>query len=349
MHASFNLSENRDAIISNTVNIQVFKLLLEFYVDEVTNYFSNSNYGNKLLELLTPKNFETNYTFGHPFENDKDSTIVNYYLDLCRKHKIFFTCSKQFISVSENPKVISTSLAGGQYPECFNNSNFNSLIPTIENNEIEFVKSLMKNRDIEYTAQELLENIEKSRDNWENNSHTNSYWNVLSFCWWVVCYPNMERCPEILKDDKGNYIKKGETCFFSGAIKNVPIWAQYCLVSSEYENVMISLCSKKYKTQIETVRTESSDQNKRLTIRYFAKNSAINFREYDVVSLISPVNTSIKGNYSRAVEFVKWLWANSTTIQKAKRSNNTNDNDKNLIIIDHANFPDIKGNVKTAD
>ena len=349
MHASFSLSENRDAIISNAVNIQVFKLLLEFYVDEVTNYFSNSNYGNKLLELLTPKNFETNYTFGHPFENDKDNTIVNYYLDLCRKHKIFFTCSKQFISVSDNPKVISTSLAGGQYPECFNNRNFNSLIPTIAKNEIEFVKSLVENRNIEYTAQELLENIEKSRDNWENNSNPNSYWNALSFCWWVVSYPNMENCPEILKDDKGNYIKNGETCFFSGAIKNVPNWAQYCLLSSEYENTMISLCAKKYKTQIETVRTESSDQNKRLTIRYFAKNSAINFREYDVVSLISPVNTSIKGNYSRAIEFVKWLWKNSSTIQKAKRNNNKNDTEKNFFIIDHANFPDDNGNVKTAD
>ena len=348
MHASFSLSENRDAIISNAVNIQVFKLLLEFYVDEVTNYFSNSNYGNKLLELLTPKNFETNYTFGHPFENDKDNTIVNYYLDLCRKHKIFFTCSKQFISVSDNPKVISTSLAGGQYPECFNNRNFNSLIPTIAKNEIEFVKTLVENRNIEYTAQELLENIEKSRDNWENNSNTNSYWNALSFCWWVVSYPNMENCPEILKDDKGNYIKNGETCFFSGAIKNVPNWAQYCLLSSEYENTMISLCSKKYKTQIETVRTESSDQNKRLTIRYFAKNSAINFREYDVVSLISPVNTSIKGDYSRAIEFVKWLWKNSSIIQKAKRSNNDNA-EMNLHIIDNANFPDHKGDVNTAD
>ncbi len=348
MHASFSLSENRDAIISNVVNIQVFKLLLEFYVDEVTNYFSNSKYGKELLKLLTPKNFQNNYSFGHPFENENNNPIINYYLDLCRKHKIFFTCSKQFISVSDNPKIISNSLAGGQYPECFNNSNFYSLIPTIENNEIEFVKSLMDNRNIEYTAYELLENIEKSRDNWENDSHSNSYWNVYSFCWWVISFQSMEKCPETLKDDKGNFIKNSETCFFSGAIKDVPNWAKYCLVSSEYENEMISLCSKKYKTQLETVRTESSDKNKRLTIRYFAKNSTINFREYDVVSLISPVNTSIKGDYSRAIEFVKWLWKNSSIIQKAKRSNNDNI-EKNLHIIDNANFPDIKGDVKTAD
>lgn len=349
MHASFSLSDNRDSINSSSVNIQVFKLLLEFYVSEITKYFSNEKYGNMVLKLLTPKDFCTNYTFGHPFENENDRSIVQFYLELCSKYKIFYSCSKQFISVNDNPKIISNTLAGGAYPECFNNKNFPSLIPTIDNSEILFTKTLLKNQNIEYTAEEILENIEKSKTNWFNTSHSDAYWNVLSFCWWVISFSNMDICPEVLKDDRDNFIKNETTCFFSGAIKDVPKWAQYCLLNQEYENIFISICKKRYKNYLESVRTETSDTDKRLIIRYFAKNCSILFRAYDAVSLVSPLNSSIKGNYARSVDFIKWLWKYSNIIQKPKDETPNKENRKNYLIIEHGNFPDSNGNVESSD
>lgn len=301
LHASFLLSENRDSIIDEKDNIIVFKELLSFYVKTVTEHFNKPEFKNRCLELLCPKNYDEGFSFEEPF---KSNEITEYYINLCRENSVFFTVNEEFISKEDNPKVIENPLA------LFSGDSFKDLLIPFDETLSDFFYEITD--DTAFSDVELCERINRL------SGRLTVRQRVEVFAWWITNEPYSGILPNLLQDNKNDFLKFGDRCFFSGEISNLPKWADFKFLDENYEKELKSHCSEK-------------------NIDLSKYKKFINFEDYLIENIISPLNDDVCDDFNRAVDFVKFLHGNFDIIK-------TNESIKTIPF----NFPDSDGEVSKA-
>ena len=306
LHATFRLTENRDSIRKESVNETVFKELLNFYVNTVTEFFAKPEFKNRCLELLCPKDFNPDYpqyySFDSPFDNKE---IATYYFDLCKEKTVYLNVNNKYIKKSDNPRIIEDV-----FPTFFKGTTFKNLLKPIEKSE-DFARFLLEEPYFEPGDLCDLINILSKKLTVSQRIET--------FIWWIKHYNDDEILPKLLIDNskQQNFIESGDTCFFSGAITKIPSWATIKFLNKEYEKEIINYCSKN--ENIEIFKKNDDDNNeKRLTIRFLKEKTSVDFKEYTVANILNPLNDAVGQNYNKSVDYINFLYENFSAIKKAE-------------------------------
>ncbi|PBC66877.1 hypothetical protein [Fibrobacter sp. UWS1] len=96
MHSTFDLSSNRNSINAGQRNRQLFENLLDFFVGQVTKYFTTKEDCANVLKLIKPISFSESYDFSTPFEG-----LFDKYLEICRKYVKLQTVNDEFFAITE--------------------------------------------------------------------------------------------------------------------------------------------------------------------------------------------------------------------------------------------------------
>ena len=94
-------------------------------------------------------------------------------------------------------------------------------------------------------------------------------------------------------------------------IPNIPAWAKIVQLDIEDENELIEYFTLNRKDELlKYVKDATKDPKrpKRLLYRLINQSGLFRLREYSKNNILNPINASIDGNYSRAIEFVQFLW-----------------------------------------
>lgn len=308
LHATFELSDERDSINSDPkklfLNKLVFKSLLKFYVEMVTKHFLKKEHKNRAVTLLCPNGFRSSYKFASPFNSDE---IWDYYLDLCRENAGFLTVNDEFIKVSDSPKIIDDDFF--VVSDVFKGKPFSDLLFPIDDEAKEFAKCLFTD-NYEYSDEELCSRINELADKLICEER------IKTFIWWSE--QNRTVLPHLLKDKNQKYIETGSTCFFSGEISDIPDWVSFTFLDKKDEQTLVAYCSEHCKEKLEQQKNQETDSPKRLTIRFLNSRSNVKFREYTLSDILSPLNTEVGDDISRAKDFVRFLYRNFDTIKKVE-------------------------------
>ncbi len=305
MHATFLLSSNRDTFKNDKEdeNVLVFKELLEFYVKSVTAYFCKPEFGNLMLKLLCPINFQQqSIVFDRPFSTVE---ISNWYFKLCREHISFQTVNGNFIKIDDNPKIISVDV-----PTFFKGNEFSDLLCKLDDTVKSFAEKLLGNA--EFTDEELCERINKLAGRLSIAERAET------FIWWAENRKQESIVPLLLKDDKGDFIQLGKinTYFFSAKEKiDVPNWADIRFIDKSYEDALVKVLIEKHK-----ISSTAKDIDIRDVRQYLNGKTKIHFGEFSAENIISPINTSVDGDFERAKEYIQFLYKNSDTISDSAKS-----------------------------
>ena len=313
-HATFELDENRETISDLEINKEIFKELLKFYVLTVTKNFRKPNFKNRVLELLRPKNYDRYFSFKAPFSSNE---ILQYYLDLCRKNAVFLTVNGKFISNEDRPKVLQTTFISDtdrKFPQYFECELFNDLLIPIDDSLERFFNDITP--DTNYAPQELCERINILSD------RLNPMQRVETFFWWTKNETSSNLLPRLIQDNSNNHnwLEFGDTCFYSATVTNIPDWANLKFINENYEKALKMYCNW-------------NDIN----LSQYPYNKFIDFEEYTIDNIISPINDRIENDYDRAIEFVRFLYNNFDVIKKSDISKI------------HYNFPTATGEVIDAE
>lgn len=321
LHATFMLSQNRDAILNNKVNQIVFDFLLQFYVSVISEHFCKKEFGLKALKLLCPTKFEKTRwngdrikAFDTPFDKDE---ILQKYLDLCRKQKVFFTVNDTFISLEDNPKLLDLG-----FPKQFKGKPFENLLADgITGEKIKyywnahtgfrgFVEELLG--DCEYPFESLCESVNSLSEKWSSQSRCEV------FAWWISKYKTEKDLPHLLKDTQKRWIIGESIVFFFDEKAAVPEWADCVVLSKIDEKNLISY----YKTNYEENFDEAKGSNdcEKLKTLLGKDCKVLEFSDYNALSLMPTLNKSVGNDYNCSMEFVHWLKKNYNALKSAKPS-----------------------------
>ena len=313
LHATFMLSQNRDEIINNNVNIRVFKELLKFYVNVIANNFCKKEFGSVALKLLCPIGFRypyrNNETFITPFNKQE---ILDEYIELCKPKRIFFTVNEEFISLKESPKLLPEG-----FPKEFKGNVFASLLAdgiagsnggnlkNVYSGLPGFLHALLGN-ECDFPFDELYEAINNLSETWSLGTR------AKIFAWWISHYKIESNLPYLLKDTNDNWIEGEEIVYFYDDKANIPKWAERIILSKEYEEALIQY----YKTNEKDFDSQKGKDD-RERLQYILKNKCkgMEFSNYESLSLMATLNKNVGENYERAIEFTHWLKQNYNTLK----------------------------------
>ena len=302
LHATFLLTDNRnDLDLSNEevieANKEIFKTLIEFYVNTVVNNIS----GDRRLQLLTPFNIPSNINDSFKFnESIGKLELEETFINLCKEKDIFYTVNQQYIKAIENPIILDTFPENNQ----FTGEKFKNVIKYIPNSKLRgFAKRLIGSCNPEGY---LCEAINNSSGSWDVDTR------IKTFNWWNS--QGYTQLPNLLKTINGHFLSsKDEPCFLSEEkvpewVRSIPAWANISVLSDEDQKALINCYDSEINEKNE--KKGSSESNKRVLPRLINKNLVDIQEQSSRQVVISPINNSIKGEneHERAVEFIKWLW-----------------------------------------
>jgi hypothetical protein len=301
LHGTFILDQHRDSIATDQdqINKQVLRELLKFYVNTIADNFGKQEFGDYAVHLLTPLGFknDNNWRFASEF---KKFMLEEFYLDLLAKVKFLPTVNGDYISIQYKPKLIKN-----KFPSVFKGVDFYTLIQFLDNKEIaDLVIKLCEQAKINtfYAEDELCALINKNTWNWSIEQQ------VEVFVWWEdERYTNF--LPNLLKDSKGEWIIRQQTCFLKGQVSVLPDWAEetITIIDNNYQEALINYYEKNKREEFENNKKDKQDTVSRVLTRIV---KIINFLEQYTDNLISPVNRLVEDDYKKSVDFVNWLWTN---------------------------------------
>lgn len=283
-HATFDLDDNRETISKLDINKKIFKELLKLYTEVVTENFCKQEFKNRCLKLLCPKNFSNYFWFDSPFNS---SEIKEYYLNLCRDKAKFFTVNEEFILNSKRPRVIEDA------PEFFKGDLFKDLLMPIDKSLRLFFEKITSD-DIYLTSEELCERINKLSENLTIQQR------VETFIWWCSNKTTAESefLPKLLQDNSNehSWLEFGDSCFLSGAVSDIPNWAEFRFLEDRYEK-------------------ELKEQSSRFSFYLSKYKRFVNFENFTIESIISPLNEKVNDDFDKSVDFVRFLYTNFDIIK----------------------------------
>ena len=322
MHSTFDLSSNRNSINAGQRNRQLFENLLDFFVSQVTKYFTTKEESANVLKLIKPIRYSELYDFSAPFEG-----LFDKYLETCRKYVKLQTVNDEFFAITEG------LILNDDYPKHFKGPHFDKLIKYCDDNE--FLQVLLGGSS-NYSQEELYEKINelgKTKDPAKNNV---IYENVETFDWWVRKFGAKTSLPNIMLDQKGNWLLKGATCLFpkdsddkdlDGNSKKIdlPDWAELKILDEGYCRVLVDYTCNQYPDNIQNIRNSYKSDNppskKRCVIEYYKEKNPVNFKEYSAANLVSPLNALVGDDLDRCVRLLEWLFKYQDEIFREKIEN----------------------------
>jgi len=298
LHGTFLLDQHRDSIATDQeqINKQVLQELLKFYVNTVADNFGKREFGDYAIRLLTPLGFKNDKNWRFTSEFGK-FMLEEFYLELLAKIEFIPTVNGEYISIHNKPKLFKR-----KFPSVFKGADFNTLVQFLDNEQnADLVIRLCDSAKIKltYTEDELYAIINKNTGKWSIKQQ------IEVFVWWD------ERCnnflPNLIKDSKGDWIIKQQTCFLKGHVSVLPEWAEVTIIDNNYQEALINYYEENKHEEIEKIKYEKQDTTSRALTRIV---KLINFQEQYTDNLISPINRLIEDDYNKSVDFVKWLWTN---------------------------------------
>ena len=280
LHATFLLEQNRSTISNNQLNQEIYKKLLDFYVESVTKAFTQKRFGNTVAKLLTP------YIFPDKFES-----VSRFYFDLCKEKLSIMNVNGDFIPLSAQPRIYK------DFPSFFKGEKFKLLCQSIDDSRVsDFLKELIGG-DYKYKADNVWEIINACSVKWNVNQR------VECFDWWLKEFNNDDWIPNLLKDRDGRWIvDEKKQVFFppSEDLTSLPSWHGVVLLDRKDGDALD-----------EYIRKSHAKKDKRDVINYLNYFNSISFREYSAESLIAPLKNAVDGDYQRAIDFIQWVRRNN--------------------------------------
>lgn len=322
MHSTFDLSPNRNTINAGQSNRQLFEKLLEFFVSLVTKYFTTKEEGASVLKLIKPINYNASYDFSAPFEG-----LFDKYLEICKKYVKLQTVNDEFFAITDG------LVLNDGYPKHFKGPHFDKLIKYCDDND--FLQVLLGDSSC-YSQEELLEKINALGKNRNPLNKDVIRDNVETFDWWVRKFWIGMFLPNVMLDQKGNWLSKGTMCLFPKDSDNkdlegddkkieLPDWAELKFLDGNYCDVLVDYVCAQYPDDIQMIRNSfKSDKlpsKKRCVIELYKKKSPIIFKEYSAANLVSPLNALVGDDLNRCIRLLEWLFRYQDEIFQGKLEN----------------------------
>jgi hypothetical protein len=299
MHATFFLTDNRNDLDINSeetkeANKLIFKLLLHFYIETVVNYAQEEERLRLLLPITMPFNCYDAFIFNGSLAKlglEKD------YIDTCKNNELFYTVNNEYKKGVDDPIVLDS------FPEnekLFTGEHFSRLVTHIhDGKERSFAKRLIdNNNDIE---RYLCNAINEVSGKWNVSER------ISAFKWWHS--QNYTSLPYLLRTIDGKFlVNNGEPCFLPEDkvpdwVRSIPEWATISVLHGNDQKELLRVFDKEIKEN-----NRGSESGKRVLARII-NNQLVDIQEQSSRQMvISPVNTSVNGDYNHAVEFIEWLW-----------------------------------------
>ncbi|WP_010253524.1 sacsin N-terminal ATP-binding-like domain-containing protein [Treponema primitia] len=301
MHATFELNANRDDIPPNETNRSVFEHLLKFAVSIAENTLTHKGDNLLAIKTLTPSNMKNSLWDSSRFNR------FDFYLKLLKNCKFIPTVNDDFVSMSNEPKLIASN-----FPDSFTGKYFANLLkqmPSQENGEL--LRQLAKYHgiDLEYKEDELSTMISEAQKQWSISER------VEAFIWWCKEYKS-DILPNLMLNQKKKYVKVNESIYFVGRKRelNIPDWTKVNQLNRSYEIELI-----KQLKENSIIKKELNEEPKSKIERIIQRHSGsqynslipqVKFLDTDASQIISPINTSVGDDNTNSVKFVVWLWEN---------------------------------------
>lgn len=301
MHGTFDLSASRDDVNFGDINKTVLTHLLQFAIDIAQEQLVYQPDSLLAIKSLTPTNIQSKVWQKNGFD------LLDFYLEEISKSSIIPTVNEDFISISEQPKLIKE-----QVPYFFRGDKFKQLIhymPTTENDELLDLMAEHNGVDIVFSDVELAEVISSHLDDWSISEK------VASFIWWEKNRASSSKLPKLLLNKNREYITENDRVYFiRGRHIEVPKWAKVNQLDSQFEEEF-----KSQATELEKISDEMGEDEilERVIQRNSGKNYSwqstlfphVKFLDADAASIISPINASVDGVFQQAIDFVVWLYS----------------------------------------
>ena len=298
LHATFFLTDNRNDLDLNSeetkeANKEIFKRLLHFYIKTVVNKIDKERL-RLLLPFSMPSNCDDRFVFN---ESLAKLNLEEEFINTCKKFKLFYTVNGEYKEGCDNPIVLDSF---PENEELFKGGPFSRLVTHInDGKEKSFAKRLIGNNND--TESYLCNAINEVSGGWTVSER------ISTFKWWHS--QNYTLLPKLLKTIDGIFlINKDEPCFLPEEkvpdwINNIPEWATISVLCEDDRNELLSVFSNEIKEN-----NKGSESGNRVLPRIINKK-LVDIQELSSRQVvISPVNTSVIGNYDYAVKFMEWLW-----------------------------------------
>ena len=303
LHATFFLDDNRndlDLRTEDTINAnkEVFKMLLQFYIDTVVEKISPE----RRLGLLLPVGMPTNCKDAFKF-NDSLSRLgcETDFITECKEKELLYTVNGTCIKGTDAPIVLD------RFPEqtkLLKDDEFSLLVDFIEDDGLRaFAKRLAGDNG---NAEEYLCNaINGKSGQWDVTDR------IAVFKWWHSL--GYTKLPNLLKTIKGDFVDTGNgPCFLSEDetpvwVENIPQWAKISVLHHEDQEEM----QRQFKSEIDAGRANRNNQSEswKRVLSGIINKGLVNIQEQSSRQVvISPINTSVV-DFSQAKEFLEWLWS----------------------------------------
>lgn len=303
LHATFFLTDNRNDLDAGSedtreANKEVFKMLLQFYIDTVVDKIPKE----RRLGLLLPVGMPTNCKDAFKF-NDGLSRLgcEDYFIDECKKKELLYTVNNQCIKGTG-------AIVLDCFPEqtgVFECDEFSRLVNFIEDDRLRaFAKRLAGDND---DAEEYLCNaINGKSEQWDTTSR------IAVFKWWHSL--GYTKLPNLLKTIKGDFVgTQNGPCFLSENetpvwVKEIPQWAKISVLHPDDQNEL----QTQFESEILESRANRNNQSEswKRVLPGIINKGLVDIQEQSSRQVvISPINTSVGDEPEHAVEFLKWLWS----------------------------------------
>lgn len=298
MHATYALGDHRNTLTPSQVNKQIGQYQLDFLFS-VAEFLSNHDV-TIAQKILTPLSYHYDLAKIFPVAFSR-LALEDYFVSGVSKLKIFKTVNDELISISNNPKKIVQS-----FPKCFKGNSFKKLLSN-EVNEYSLIHLLTAKLglDLMYKSDDLCNAINRKSKEWSVKDR------VEVFIWWNQ-YGDINYLPKLLKTryghKEGKWLKSKNECYFlEGDFDSVvlPNWVKVTVLADDYQRELVKQAESKIpQAHGDEIARSSSVIREICRTRIFP---CLDFKYRDRSHALPLVNSSVT-DFSKAVEFVKWIW-----------------------------------------
>ncbi len=308
MHATYALGDHRNTLTPSQVNKKIGQYQLDFLFS-VAEYLSNQD-ATIAQKILTPKSYHYDLAKIFPVAFSKLG-LEEYFVSGVSKLKIFKTVNNELISIGNNPKKINQG-----FPKCFKGDSFKKLLLNVVN-EYSLIHLLTAKLDLDlmYKPEDLCNAINRKTKEWSVEER------VEVFIWWNK-HGDTNYLPKLLKTryglKEGAWLTSKKECYFlEGDFDSLvlPKWVKVTVLSDECQRELVKQAEPHLPQAYGDEITRNSSVIREICrTRIFP---CIDFKYRDKSHALSLVNSSVT-DFSKAVEFVKWIW--KYKIQPAKET-----------------------------
>lgn len=300
----FKVTSNRNSFTENEqINFESIRKLQDMLITKIAPYFAEQKFGSQALEMVAYHNIESTI-FKNEIENiDK----------LISDQKIIPTTNEEYHKISD----ILGEITYADIPNFLINDSDCRFISSETHNLLEFSKNLQQ--QIQKIKPSILCNFinNKSADwNTEKRMSTLLFW--LDSVW-INYLPETNILPNLIKTQKNGfyvYSKENVPYFYSGTdVTEIPEWLDLMIIDSDDQKELFR--QFKLKHPEEDFSVESTD---RVIAHKYEKIKP--FWYMDKTRLRTEINSQIKGDFHRAIDSIKFVYANYKNDSKQTADSN---------------------------